>query len=204
MTTTPDFRALCAELLDELQYQTSYETNAELQDRARAALATPSGPPKNCWLDDEPDLCPSPCVFEDPSEVINNCTYAQIVKCKTDCQYYRAATPPPEPPTGQIIFNASPTEEVIRLNKEGFHYKGQFIADAGEAHRLMLVFLEQNTKTKPEPPTDEELLALKEKLWDKYKTIPYHWEYQWEEFMYSDAFESALSDYRAVLERWGK
>jgi len=44
MTTTPDFRKLCAELLDELQYQTSYETNAELQDRARAALATP--PPK--------------------------------------------------------------------------------------------------------------------------------------------------------------
>jgi hypothetical protein len=39
MTATPDFRALCEELLDELQYQTSYETNAELQDRARAALA---------------------------------------------------------------------------------------------------------------------------------------------------------------------
>jgi hypothetical protein len=54
--------------------------------------------------------------------------------------------------------------------------------------------------TLPEPPTDEELLALKEKLWDKYKTIPY----QWEEFMYSDAFKSALSDYRAVLERWAQ
>jgi hypothetical protein len=94
MTNAPDFRALCEELLDELQYQTSYETNAELQDRARAALATPP----------------------------------------------------------------------------------------------------------PEPPTDEELLALKEKLWDKYKTIPY----QWEEFMYSDAFKSALSDYRAVLERWAQ
>ena len=54
MTTTPDitpdFRALCAELLDELEYQTSYETNAEncaaLQDRARAELATlPPKPP---------------------------------------------------------------------------------------------------------------------------------------------------------------
>jgi len=45
MTTTPDFRKLCAELLDELQYQTSYETNAELQDRARAALATPPPAP---------------------------------------------------------------------------------------------------------------------------------------------------------------
>ena len=52
----------------------------------------------------------------------------------------------------------------------------------------------------PEPPTDEELLALKEKLWNKYKTIPY----QGEEFMYGDAFESALSDYRTVLKRWGK
>ena len=45
MTTIPDFRALCAELLDELQYQTSYETNAELQDRARTALATPPPEP---------------------------------------------------------------------------------------------------------------------------------------------------------------
>ena len=54
--------------------------------------------------------------------------------------------PAPEPPTGQIIFNAPPTEEIIRLSKEGFYYKGQFIADAGEAHRLMLLFLKQNTK----------------------------------------------------------
>ena len=54
--------------------------------------------------------------------------------------------PPPKPLTGQITFNAPPTEEVIRLDKEGFHYKGQFIADAGEAHRVMLLFLKQNTK----------------------------------------------------------
>jgi hypothetical protein len=102
MTTTPDFpdfRALCAELLDELDLWSSWHDATDLKDRARAALATLPGPPKNCWLDDEPDLCPSPCVFDDPSEVIHNCTYAQTVKCKTDCQYYRAATPPPEPPT---------------------------------------------------------------------------------------------------------
>jgi hypothetical protein len=37
------------------------------------------------------------------------------------------------------------TEEIIRIDKEGFHYKGQFIADAGEAHRLMVEFLKQNT-----------------------------------------------------------
>lgn len=44
-TPAPDFRALCAELLDELQYQTSDGTAAELQDRARAALATPPPEP---------------------------------------------------------------------------------------------------------------------------------------------------------------
>ena len=36
-----DFRALCAELLDELQYQTDWSTAEELQNRARAALAQP-------------------------------------------------------------------------------------------------------------------------------------------------------------------
>jgi hypothetical protein len=70
---------------------------------------------------------------------------------------------PPKPPTGQIIFNAPPTEEVIRLDKEGFHYKGQFIADAGEAHRLMLAFLKQHAKVEPEPPTDEEIAAAIQK-----------------------------------------
>jgi len=112
---TPDFRALLVELI-ELQGHILVECTeewADVMDRARAALAIP----KNCWLDDEPDLCPSYCVFDDPSEVIGNCTYAQIIKCKTDCQYYRVATPPPEPEANQITFNASPTEQVIRLNK---------------------------------------------------------------------------------------
>ena len=99
MTTTPNFRALCAELLAAFEIQLEeLSIDNRLCKRARAALATPPGPPKNCWLDDEPDLCPSPCVFEDPSEVISNCTYAYKIKCKTDCQYYRVATPPTEPP----------------------------------------------------------------------------------------------------------
>jgi hypothetical protein len=38
---TTDFRALCAELLDELQYQTDWSVAEELKDRARAALAQP-------------------------------------------------------------------------------------------------------------------------------------------------------------------
>ena len=145
--TQPDFRAEL-QLLVNASNQVGEDLSVwwDAVDRAQAALTTPLGPPKNCWLDDEDDLCPSPCVFDDPSEVISNCIFAETVKCKTDCKYYRAATPPPEPTTSQITFNDSSTEEVIRLNKEGFHYKGQFIADAGEAHRLMLLFLKQNTK----------------------------------------------------------
>jgi hypothetical protein len=200
-TTTPDFRARCEELIEVLskyQYRLEetyhpdateatkeYEAGFRVLERARADLATPPGPPKNCWLDDEPDLCPSPCVFDDPSEVISNCTYAQTVKCKTDCQYYRVATPPPEPLANQIIFNAPPPEEVIRLDKEGFHYKGQFIADAGEAHRLMLVFLEQHAKVEQEPPTDEELMALAVAVFE-------------------DPYATDKDYARAVLERWGK
>lgn len=41
-----------------------------------------------------------------------------------------------------ISFN-NYTEEVIRITSEGFHYRGQFIADAGEAHRLLVEFLRQ-------------------------------------------------------------
>ena len=36
-----DFRKLCEELLDELQYQTNWNTAGDLQERARAALAEP-------------------------------------------------------------------------------------------------------------------------------------------------------------------
>ena len=64
-------------------------------------------------------------------------------------------------PTNCITLNSPPTEEILRLDKEGFHYKGEFIADAGEAHRLMVEFLNQ-TAPKPEPvaPTDEEIMEL--------------------------------------------
>jgi len=112
---------------------------------------------------------------------------------------------PVEPTTSQIIFNASPTEEVIRLNKEGFHYKGQFIADAGEAHRLMLAFLQQHAKVEQElptePPTDEELIAAfaagiaafpPQHLDAKHLSVV---EYE---------VELEVRKARAVLERWGK
>jgi hypothetical protein len=94
-----DFRALCEELHAAFNTYAVDMAHHDLLERARAALAQPElqGPPKNCWLDDEPDLCPSPCVFDDPSEVISNCVYAQLVKCKTDCSYYRNVLAQPEP-----------------------------------------------------------------------------------------------------------
>jgi hypothetical protein len=36
-------------------------------------------------------------------------------------------------------------KEIIRIDEEGFHYNGQFIADAGEAHRLLVEFLKKHT-----------------------------------------------------------
>ncbi len=38
-------------------------------------------------------------------------------------------------------------KEVIRVDDKGFHYNGQFIADAGEAHRLLVEYLKRHTKS---------------------------------------------------------
>jgi hypothetical protein len=53
-------------------------------------------------------------------------------------------------------------QEIIRLDSKGFHYRGQLIEDAGEAHQLMVEFLKQSTQSQPEPvaPTDEEIMEL--------------------------------------------
>jgi len=75
-------------------------------------------------------------------------------------------------------------EEVIRFDKEGFHYRGQFIADAGEAHRLMVEFLRQQTQSEPQGPTDEELQKLAG--------------------MFFTSTEFGFVDFaRAVIARWG-
>ena len=34
--------------------------------------------------------------------------------------------------------------EIIRIDAKGFHYRGQFIEDAGEAHRLLVEFLRKH------------------------------------------------------------
>ena len=149
MTTTPDFRSLCAELLAAFEIQLEeMSIDNRLCQRARAVLATP----------------------------------------------------PPEPTTSQITFNDSPAEEVIRFDKEGFHYKGQFIADAGEAHRLMLAFLKQHAKVEQEPPTDQEI----EEWADAATEVPLEEMdpdiHGWQRCFTKEEFCASI---RAALERWG-
>jgi len=59
----------------------------------------------------------------------------------------------------------SMNDEVIRLDSDGFHYRGQFIADAGEAHRLMVDFLKQNTHPQPEPEFTPEEIEMIQAPW---------------------------------------
>ena len=91
-----DFKQLCRDLMDALDsgIPGARIQSSPLAERARAALAQPEYQiPKNCWLDDEPGLYPSPCVFDDPDERIDNCMYAQQLwaagEAKTQCKYYR-------------------------------------------------------------------------------------------------------------------
>ena len=69
-TPTPDFRALCAELVDELNYHADEHSVDELITRARTALATP--PPKaptdeelyDYWISTSPQFgCADPVGF---------------------------------------------------------------------------------------------------------------------------------------------
>lgn len=49
------------------------------------------------------------------------------------------------PKDSSISFHMSPiTDAVIRIDAQGFHYQGQFIEDAGEAHRLLVEFLRKH------------------------------------------------------------
>ena len=42
-----------------------------------------------------------------------------------------------------VSFNED-TSEVIRIDQQGFHYRGQFIEDAGEAYQLLVQFLRKH------------------------------------------------------------
>jgi len=100
-------------------------------------------------------------------------------------------------------------EEVIRFDKEGFHYRGQFIADAGEAHRLMVEFLRQNTRPEPQGPTDEELLELMpETMRDEFAAASNVYSTatggQVEPGLFRVVLNTVALEYaRAVLSRWG-
>ena len=83
-------------------------------------------------------------------------------------------------------------EEIARFDRKGFYYKGEFIDDAGEVHRLLKQVLESklNIATPPpEPPTDEELLRLY-----GVATPCYHVE----------EYKRELDFARATLKRWGR
>lgn len=40
--------------------------------------------------------------------------------------------------------------EIIRIDENGFHYRGEFIEDAGMAHRLLITYLQRHTSMHPE------------------------------------------------------
>jgi hypothetical protein len=42
-----------------------------------------------------------------------------------------------------ITFNTTDTKEIARFTEEGFYYKGEFVDDAGEVHRLLKEVLGQ-------------------------------------------------------------
>ena len=99
-----------------------------------------------------------------------------------------------QPPIDSSVLFRLPNQsnEVIRLDKEGFHYRGQFIEDAGEAHRLMVEFLRQGTvhasAEQPVGPTDEELC-------ETYRTAYYAEENR-------QGPHCMAAGLRAVLTRW--
>jgi len=124
----------------------------------------------------------------------------------TDLHFWQEATSPltgkfQQPIDSSIVFRISGAgEDVIRINKDGFHYQGQFIEDAGEAHRLMVGFLRQGTSPalaeQPVGPTDEEL--------DEFAV--FWWGSDTDERTVTDVIEccSMTAYARAVLARWGQ
>ena len=49
-----------------------------------------------------------------------------------------------------ITFSESGDPEVMRVDRRGFHYRGELIEDAGLAHRLMVTYLQRHTSMHPE------------------------------------------------------
>lgn len=52
-------------------------------------------------------------------------------------------------PSNEIIFRADNLpNKVMKLTKEGMFYNGEFIEDAGKAHRLFIEFMERANSSK--------------------------------------------------------
>ena len=102
-----------------------------------------------------------------------------------------------QPLNNNIKFCSPPGEEVIRIDKEGFHYRGEFIEDAGEAHRLMVEFLNQNTKPEPQTPTNEEIYAWQDQCirLTEARQADHWWAF--------DDTSDVASTVRAALAHWG-
>ena len=62
------------------------------------------------------------------------------------------------PPTSVFNVREVPArDEVIRIDAKGFHYLGQFTADAGEAYQLLVEFLRKQRQA-PQPVSVHERL----------------------------------------------
>ncbi len=159
---------------------------AEAEHCDLLARPEPQGPPKNCWLDDEPYLCPSPCVFDDPSEVIDNCLEARHLseknKPKEACKYYRTTAQP---------------EPVVLTRPDCFNFAMDFLGGTEEVEvRNYIERLESAARAvlaQPEPqgPTDEELLASVRHFYGDQAAADM-------------GAEDDLRTARAVFARWGR
>jgi len=198
MITTPDFRALCAELLDELQYQTSDGTAAELQDRARAALATPPTP-----IEQTSDGYHT---FAELYEHRHALTLS-LMKARPDLFWFSRRHNDGElcfgdgswfilgaelPGAGGITYHLPMRLwDVATLTgatelEIGRHWDGHTAADV--INRLIAWAI----TPPPEPPTDEELLGL----W-------MGWNLGWDPEKGAVVMPHPAEYARAVLERWG-
>ena len=110
-----------------------------------------------------------------------------------------------QPPCPAIVFNFSQSlpEEIARFDSKGFYYKGEFIDDAGEVHRLLKQVLEGqlNLATPPpEPPTDEELAAWADACSEAPLEEMDPEVHGWRRCFTAEEFSETI---RAALERWG-
>ena len=107
-------------------------------------------------------------------------------------------------PTASISFNTKDAGEIAKFTEEGFYYKGEFVDDAGEVHRLLKQVLGQ-MKTEQQEPTDEELLRIAASAIEPYEgsgIAP--GEYEPETECAVEVYSSELIAYaRAVLTKWG-